>query len=95
MKLGSRGIFCSTSNKKTKSSYFNIELFVENLIDPVGAGDALLAYATLTMLDTKNLAAAGIIGSLAAACECEMDGKHTNYAKKYFEKIDKIKKNFE
>ena len=27
------------------------------------------------MLDTKNLAAAGIIGSLAAACECEMDGK--------------------
>ena len=95
MKLGPRGIFCSTSNKNTKSSYFNIDSFVENLIDPVGAGDALLAYATLTMLDTKNLAAAGIIGSLAAACECEMDGNTPITPKNIFEKIDKIKKNFE
>lgn len=95
MKLGSRGILCSTSNKNSKSSYFNIDSFVENLIDPVGAGDALLAYATLTMLDTKNLAAAGIIGSLAAACECEMDGNTPVTTKKIFEKIDKIKKNFE
>ena len=47
------------------------------------------------MLNTNNLAAAGIIGSLAAACECEIDGNTPVTPKKIFEKIDKIKKNFE
>jgi len=43
-------------------------------VDPVGAGDALLAYSTLAMLATGSLATAGILGSMAAACECELDG---------------------
>jgi sugar/nucleoside kinase (ribokinase family) len=40
----------------------------------VGAGDALLAYATLSMLATGSDAIATILGSMAAACECEYDG---------------------
>ena len=47
------------------------------------------------MLNTNNLAAAGIIGSLAAACECEIDGNTPVTPKKIFENINKIKKNFE
>jgi sugar/nucleoside kinase (ribokinase family) len=40
------------------------------IVDPIGAGDALLAYATLTYAVTKDLVQAGIIGSLAAAEAC-------------------------
>jgi rfaE bifunctional protein nucleotidyltransferase chain/domain len=40
------------------------------IVDPIGAGDALLAYATLTYAVTKDLELAGQIGSLAAAEAC-------------------------
>jgi sugar/nucleoside kinase (ribokinase family) len=43
-------------------------------VDAVGAGDALLAYATLAMLETGKDTVATILGSLAAACACECDG---------------------
>ena len=53
---------------------FSIPSFVENLIDPVGSGDALLAYSSLVLYKTKSLVMASIIGSIAAACEWEKDG---------------------
>ena len=33
-----------------QNQHFSIESFVSQVVDAVGAGDALLAYATLTML---------------------------------------------
>ena len=42
--------------------------------DPVGSGDALLAYATLTQVATGNEAISSIIGSIAAGLECEFEG---------------------
>mgnify|MGYP003950167743 CR=1 FL=1 len=51
-----------------------VDSFVDNLVDAVGAGDALLAYSTLSMLSTNSVAIATILGSMAAACECELDG---------------------
>jgi sugar/nucleoside kinase (ribokinase family) len=44
------------------------------IVDPIGAGDALLAYATLTYAVTKDLELAGQIGSLAAAEACAHEG---------------------
>jgi sugar/nucleoside kinase (ribokinase family) len=44
------------------------------VVDAVGAGDALLAYSTLAQLATGSDAIATILGSMAAACECECDG---------------------
>jgi sugar/nucleoside kinase (ribokinase family) len=43
-------------------------------VDPIGAGDALLAYTTLAMLASRNEASATILGTMAAACECEREG---------------------
>ena len=40
----------------------------------VGAGDALLAYSTLAMVVARDATQATILGSIAAACECEFDG---------------------
>ena len=76
LKLGDRGVFCLSSkrNADVKTSHYSIESFASNVVDAVGAGDALLAYATLTMLATGSLVIAGILGSMAAACECECDG---------------------
>ena len=75
LKLGVRGIFVSKPAEKSNSEdYFSIDSFAENVVDAIGAGDALLAYATLAMMATRDEVVAAIIGSMAAACECEFDG---------------------
>jgi rfaE bifunctional protein kinase chain/domain len=75
LKLGDRGVFVSQNNaKKSSDSYFSIDSFADNVVDPVGAGDALLAYATLAMITSKSLVVGSILGSMAAAVECEIDG---------------------
>jgi len=43
-------------------------------VDAVGAGDALLAYATLSLLVDPSEVAASVLGSLSAALECEAEG---------------------
>ncbi|PPR41468.1 MAG: D-beta-D-heptose 1-phosphate adenylyltransferase [Alphaproteobacteria bacterium MarineAlpha5_Bin12] len=92
LKLGDRGVFCATSNRNEKSSYFSIDSFVNNIVDPVGAGDALLAYSTLSMLSTKSLVISSIIGSIAAACECEHDGNIPVKPENIIEKINYLEK---
>jgi rfaE bifunctional protein kinase chain/domain len=75
LKLGDRGVLtCRSGDHESLDSFFVVDTFVERLIDGVGAGDALLAYATLSMLATKSPVVATIIGAMAAACECERDG---------------------
>lgn len=75
LKLGERGVLaCRNADHESLDSFFVIDSFVNNLVDAVGAGDALLAYSTLAMLVSKNDSVATILGTLAAACECERDG---------------------
>jgi rfaE bifunctional protein kinase chain/domain len=71
LKLGDRGVL-TCRNGGTDGIV--VDSFVERVVDTVGAGDALLAYATLAMLATKSDTVATILGSMAAACECERDG---------------------
>jgi rfaE bifunctional protein kinase chain/domain len=75
LKLGDRGVLtCRGRAHEQLDSFFVIESFVDRLIDAVGAGDALLAYSTLAMLTVNKPVIASILGSMAAACECEVDG---------------------
>ena len=75
LKLGERGaLTCRSSDHESLDSFVVVDSFVERLTDALGAGDALLAYATLSMLATGSDAVATILGSMAAACECEYDG---------------------
>jgi len=75
LKLGDRGVLtCRGVKHEPHDSFFVIDSFVDRLVDAVGAGDALLAYSTLAMLTNKNPVVATILGSMAAACECEVDG---------------------
>jgi len=72
LKLGLRGTFVVDNLKK--SNTFSFPSLTGNLVDPVGAGDALLAYSTFGLLAAKSIVPASILGSLAAACQCENDG---------------------
>ena len=74
LKLSEKGIFSISKRIGNKQNYFSLDSFCSNLIDGVGAGDALLAYSALSLFKTKSLLISSIIGSLAAACECEFDG---------------------
>ena len=75
LKLGDRGVLtCRSSNHESSESFFTVDSFVHNLVDAVGAGDALLAYSTLAMMVSRSEAQATVIGCIAAALECEEDG---------------------
>lgn len=90
LKLGDRGVFCLSDETDVKSPYFSVDSFATNVVDAVGSGDALLAYATLTMLSGGSLVAASILGSIAAACECEYDGNIPIKPEDILAKIDAI-----
>jgi rfaE bifunctional protein kinase chain/domain len=75
LKLGERGLLtCCNNDFESLDSFAVVDSFVDHLVDAVGSGDALLAYATLALLKGYSPAVASIVGSMAAACECEVDG---------------------
>jgi rfaE bifunctional protein kinase chain/domain len=75
LKLGERGIITYRIRPKDDlRAFFSIDSFAEQVLDAVGAGDAMLAYATLAMITTKNEVIASILGCMAAGVECEQDG---------------------
>ena len=69
-----------------------MDSFANNVKDAVGAGDALLAYSVLALKVSGNLVIASILGSLAAACECEHDGNVPIKTEDVLNKIDIIEK---
>jgi rfaE bifunctional protein kinase chain/domain len=75
LKLGDRGVLAGRSaDHEALNSFFVVDSFVERVVDAVGAGDALLAYATLALLATGSPVVATVLGNMAAACEVERDG---------------------
>jgi len=93
LKLGERGVLaCCSADHESLDSFFVIDSFVDRLVDAVGAGDALLAYATLAMLAVRDPGIATILGSMAAAVECECDGNIPVTADDLRVKIDAIER---
>lgn len=74
LKLGDRGMIAFRDPKGKVNGSFFIDSFANRSVDAVGAGDAFLSYSTLAMVTTKNEAIAAILGSFAAAIECEYNG---------------------
>ena len=93
LKLGERGVLaCRSSDHEALDSFFIVDSFVDRLVDAVGAGDALLAYSTLSSLVTDSPIQATILGSIAAATECERDGNIPVAAEDILAKIDKVER---
>jgi rfaE bifunctional protein kinase chain/domain/rfaE bifunctional protein nucleotidyltransferase chain/domain len=74
LKLGSRGSMTFRESGGELRTFFGLDSFADHVIDAVGSGDALLAYATLALKATGDEVVASILGAMAAAVECEMDG---------------------
>jgi len=76
LKLGDRGIitYRRAPREEDVRAFFTMDSFAEHVVDPVGAGDALLAYATLGLVATQSSVIASILGTMAAAIACEREG---------------------
>src|SRR3990167_8394440 len=93
LKLGDRGVItCQHNRHEDLDSFFVVDSFVDRAIDAVGAGDALLAYATLAILASDSNVIATILGSIAAACECECDGNIPITPERVLAKINAVEK---
>jgi bifunctional ADP-heptose synthase (sugar kinase/adenylyltransferase) len=93
LKLGDKGVLtCRHADHESLDSFFVVDSFVDRLLDGVGAGDALLAYATLSMMATGSDCIATIIGCLAAACECERDGNIPISVEDVLQKLESIER---
>ena len=93
LKLGDRGVLtCRAGRENDPRTFFVVDSFVERVVDAVGAGDALLAYATLSMLVDPSEVAASVLGSMSAALECEADGNLPIGPTEVLRRIDSVEK---
>jgi rfaE bifunctional protein kinase chain/domain len=92
LKLGERGVLGYRTPGHMPREFFTVDSFVERLVDPVGAGDALLAYASLAFLATGDIVIASIVGSLSAAVACERPGNMPVAPADVEEKINLLEK---
>ena len=92
LKLGNKGMIATTIGNSEKNKYFVLDSFTKQPLDPVGSGDALLAYGTLILKVTGCILTASIIGSLAAACACEKDGNHPVKKDMIINKLNELEK---
>lgn len=76
LKLGERGILTHrTRAEGDPRALIALDSLAERAVDTVGAGDALLAYATLALAVTgHDEAMASILGTIASGLECGLDG---------------------
>ncbi len=91
MKMGERGaMVCRSDNEEDVRSSFVIDSFATNVVDPVGAGDALLAYASLSLSSCHSPIIAATLGSIAAALECEVEGNISISPDRIRERLERI-----
>lgn len=92
LKLGDKGLITYRSLTQDIRSFFTVDSFVDNVVDAVGAGDALLSYATLALVTTQSPVIASILGAMAAAITCEHEGNNPVEPEEVLKKIDAVEK---
>jgi sugar/nucleoside kinase (ribokinase family) len=93
LKLGARGLMTFRSvDDANLRSFFVLDSFAEHVVDAVGSGDALLGYAALSLFATENAVIASLLGSMAAAVECEHRGNVPVSRKDVLSKLDRYER---
>ena len=92
LKMGERGIITYRAPDPNVRSFLTVDSFTENVVDAVGAGDALLAYASLSLARGGSPVIASILGSIAAAIACERDGNEPIAPEEVLKKLAKVQK---
>ena len=93
LKLGEKGVLgLRDKDQNDPRRLITLDSFCDSPIDPVGAGDALLAYSSLSLKTSKNEIISIILGNLAAGLECEENGNIAISKTKVLNKIDELEK---
>jgi rfaE bifunctional protein kinase chain/domain len=96
LKLGERGLMgfrsIPVNSADYPRSFFTLDTFADRVIDAVGSGDALLAYATLSLFKSQHSVIAAVLGSMAAAVECEHEGNVPVTPADVLAKLDKFER---
>jgi len=92
LKLADRGVLTCRAGGSESREFFVVDSFTDRVVDAVGAGDALLAYATLAMVADGSPVVASILGSMAAGVECEKEGNVPIAPEDVLRKIDAVEK---
>jgi len=79
-------------SKNDFRSFFVIDALQKNIVDTVGCGDALLAYASLGLFVSKNPLIASILGSISAALLSLVDGNKPIPKAEVLKKISELEK---
>jgi rfaE bifunctional protein kinase chain/domain len=95
LKMGERGLMTYRAPSHDVRAFFQIDAFADHIVDTVGAGDALLAYATVSLAATGNSVIASILAAMAAAVACEHDGNTPITPEQLLEKLAVIEKRLE
>ena len=90
LKLGARGTITYRRSSDEVRAFFTMDSFADLVVDSVGAGDALLAYATLAQVAKQGPVIASILGSIAAGVACEHDGNWQVTPEEIRKKIDAL-----
>ena len=93
MKMGERGVLGFVPGEHDAERSFVLDSFAAGAAaDPVGAGDAFLAYATLALMARPQLEVAAVLGSFAAGVECAYDGNVPVAPERVLAKIDEAER---
>lgn len=92
LKLGEKGILVYRNANEHPRDFFTIDSFVEELVDAMGAGDAMLAATSMAFKHSKNILISSILGNLGAAVACEKEGNNPISVDAIENKIDRIRK---
>jgi rfaE bifunctional protein kinase chain/domain len=92
LKMGERGIITYREPSPAVGAFFTIDSFAGNVVDAVGAGDALLAYSSLSLRATGSIVVASVLGCIAAGIACEHDGNTPVTPDQVRGKIDAVEK---
>jgi rfaE bifunctional protein kinase chain/domain len=92
LKLGERGILTYREPDPNVRSFFTVDSFAEYVTDAVGAGDALVSYATLALVSTGCPVTASILGSIGAALACEREGNTPIEPKEMLDRLDRLER---
>ncbi|HEY4990189.1 MAG TPA: PfkB family carbohydrate kinase, partial [Opitutaceae bacterium] len=92
LKMGERGIITYRAPDPNVRSFHTVDSLTDDVVDAVGAGDALLAYASLSLARGGSAVTASILGSIAAAIACERDGNEPIAPEEVLKKLAKVQK---
>lgn len=98
LKMGPRGLISIRRNDKSKKdlrTFFVIDALEKNAVDPVGCGDALIAYASLGIYVSKNNLTGSILGSISASIASTINGNLPISQSQVKKKLFSISKEFE